>query len=285
MNIYYIDGKYVREDEAVVSVNDMVVLRGYGAFDFLRTYGGRPFFLDDHIRRLQNSTGMLGLHFPWSVAEVTDIVLNTLQKNDHDEYNIRIVVTGGVSPDGITPHDNSSLIVMVTDTFQMEPKLYTDGAAIITTRVERYIPEAKSTTYLPAIIALQNARAKGAIESIYVDRHDRLLEGTTSNLFMFVDGKLVTPGDGVLPGVTRKVLLDVLKKAFTVEIRDIHTKELESAEEVFLSSSNKEVMPVVRIDDRVIADGKPGVKTRKAMSLFREYTSAYAAGNVYPIVA
>ncbi len=280
MNTYYIDGKYVKENEAVVSVNDMVVLRGYGAFDFLRTYGGRPFFLSDHIRRLQNSTGMLGLHFPWSLDEVTEIVLNTMRKNDHQEYNIRIVVTGGVSPDGITPHDNSSLIVMVTDIHRMQPELYSDGAAIITTRVERYAPEAKSTTYLPAILALRNARLKGAVESVYVDRRNRLLEGTTSNLFLFTGGKLVTPGAGILPGVTRKVLLDVLKEAFDIEIRDIHAEELERVDEVFLSSSNKEVMPVTRIDDRVIADGKPGEQTRKAMGLFREYTTAYAAGKV-----
>jgi len=278
MNTYYIDGRYVPEDEAAISVNDMIVLRGYGAFDFLRTYGGRPFFLQDHVRRLQNSTKLMGLHFPWSLSEIEAIVLETIRKNDLAECNVRIVVTGGVSADGITPQDNASLIVMVTDVHPMRPEWYSEGAAITTNRVERYCPEAKSTNYLAAIVALRKARAVGAVESVYVDRHDRLLEGTTSNLFLFVGDKLVTPGDGILPGVTRNVLMEVLKKEFPIEVRDVHMGELEQVAEVFLSSSNKEVMPVVRIDDCVIGAGKPGKRTRKAMRLFLEFTKAYARG-------
>ena len=105
MDIYYVDGKFVDEDDAVISVKDMSVLRGYGAFDFLRTYGGKPFYLKEHIQRLETSANLIGLHMPCSKEEIADIVMQTLAKNNHEESNIRLVITGGASHDSITPRE------------------------------------------------------------------------------------------------------------------------------------------------------------------------------------
>lgn len=276
MNIYYIDGSYVPEDRAVLSVNDLGLLRGYGVFDFLRTYNRRPFLLEDHVARLSRSAGLIGLSLPCSENDIMDIAMETLERNRGlAEANIRLVLTGGDSVDSITPMDRSRLLVMVTGLHHCPEQWYRDGAAVITTQDERYLPQAKTTNYLPAVLALSQARRQGAMESIYVDRGGRLLEGTTTNFFAFVDGTLTTPGNAVLPGITRKVILELADGQFAVEIRDIQREEIHRLEEVFITASNKEVVPIVRMDEYTIGSGRPGERTRRIMQLFAEYTHHY----------
>lgn len=275
MDTYYIDGKFVKEDDAVISVKDISVLRGYGVFDFMRTYGGKPFYIEDHIQRLENSADLVGIHLPCSKSEITDIVMQTLAKNNHAESNIRLVVSGGISPDSITPMGNSKLMVMVTELHPSPAEWYTKGVKIITSDIQRYMPGAKSTTYLQAIVVLKKAREQGAMESIYVDQNNRLLEGTVTNFFMFAGDKLVTARGGILPGITRQVLLDVLKDEFEIQIRDIDKSEIASATEAFISGSTREVVPVVKINDTPVGNGEIGPNVRRAMGIFSKYTTAY----------
>lgn len=276
MNVFYVDGEFLPENEAVISVNDIGLLRGYGVFDFLRTYNRRPFYLDDHVARLANSARLVDLELPCSQREVVDVAMQTLERNsDLAEANIRLVVTGGISADSITPANQTKLLVMVTDLHKCPSEWYRDGVAVITTNDERYIPTAKSTNYIPGILALSRARQQGAIESIYVDRFGRLLEGTTVNFFAFIGNKLVTPGSSILPGITRQVVLKLVENQFDLEIRDIHKDEMRLMDEVFITASNKEVVPVVRMDDRVLSGGKPGERTRRIMQQFADYTREY----------
>ena len=281
MDIYYIDGRYVDEDQCVLSVKDIIVLRGFGVFDFLITYNKRPFYLKEHVQRLENSAKKIGLKIRHSNDEICRIVEETVRRNTHhEESNIRIVYTGGISSDGVTPEGNGYLIVMVTPKHMLPDWWYSDGAKLVTAEIERFIPGAKSTNYLTAVWALERAHAMGAIESIYVDRHNHLLEGTTTNFFCFKGNKLVTPKLDILPGVTRSVLVDLLKGHFDLDIREIDRDELPSMEEVFISASNKEIVPIIQVDDVVINDGHPGPRTRKVMQLFRDYTTAYGLGKV-----
>lgn len=279
MSTFYIDGEFLQEDQAAISVNDIGLLRGYGVFDFLRTYNRRPFYLEDHVARLANSARLIDLSLPCTEREVIDITMKTLEHNSNlTEANIRLVITGGISPDSITPAHKTKLLVMVTGLHHCPAEWYRDGAAVITTNDERYMPSAKSTNYIPGILALSRARQQGAIESIYVDRYGRLLEGTTTNLFAFIGNKLVTPGASILPGITRKVVLKLVEAEFEVEVRDIHRDELRILDEVFLTASNKEVVPVCRLDDYTISGGRPGERTRRIMDLFAGYTSRYGQG-------
>ncbi len=281
MDTYYVDGVFVPEDQAVISVKDLAVLRGFGVFDFLITYNKRPFYLEAHVKRLQNSADKIGLKLNHTGAQICEIVEETVRRNTHhEESNIRILYTGGISSDGVTPEGNGKLLVMVTPKLELPGWWYTDGVKIITLDIERFIPGAKSTNYLSAVWALQQAHQEGAIESIYVDRHHRLLEGTTTNFFFFKEGKLITPPSDILPGITRSVILELVKDHFEVQLRDVHKEELETMEEVFITASNKEVVPVIQIDQTGIGDGKPGEKTRKVMRLFQEYTTAYGQGKV-----
>ena len=130
-DIYYIDGEFVRADRAAVPVDDLAILRGFGVFDFLRTYGGKPVFLRDHVARLQKSASQIGLDMPWAPEQIEETVLETLARNIHEESNIRIVVTGGSSPDFITPSGKPRLLILITTLMKAPDWWYSQGVKII----------------------------------------------------------------------------------------------------------------------------------------------------------
>ncbi len=276
MDTYYVNGEFVADNQAQISVNDLSVIRGFGVFDFLRTYNGVPFHLDDHLNRLERSARLIGLKLPHPKAEIGEIVKETLARSHHPESNIRIVVTGGLSSDGITPGESPKLLVMVTGVKQMPAEWYTKGAKVVTSHVDRFMPGAKSINYIPAILCQAEARNQQAIEAIYVDRNGYILEGTTSNIFAFIGDTLVTPPcDRVLPGITRQVVLTLAKKEFSVVERQLHKDEIRLFDEAFLASSIREVVPIVAIDSVQIGDGMPGSRTIKIMEMFRDNTNSY----------
>lgn len=276
MDIYYVNGTFVDDDQAQISVNDLSVLRGFGVFDFLRTYNGIPYHLDEHLHRLERSARLIGLQLPHSTTKIREIVGETLGRNNHKESNIRLVVTGGSSVDGITPGNSPQLLIMVTRVKQMPPEWYSDGAKVITSHVDRFLPGAKSINYIPAILCQNEARVQHAIEAIYVDRNGYMLEGTTSNIFAFVGDTLVTPPcDRVLPGITRQVILELAGKDFSIVERQLHKDEIRLLDEAFIASSVKEIVPIVAIDSIKLSGGKPGNRTQKIMELFRDDTTSY----------
>ncbi|HCY86564.1 MAG TPA: branched-chain amino acid aminotransferase [Desulfobacteraceae bacterium] len=281
MDTYYIDGEYVDEDNAVIPAKDITVLRGYGVFDFLITYNKRPFYLDAHIARLENSAREINLILNHSAEQIGAIVTETLARNPHHtESNVRIVYSGGISPDGVTPQGNGILMVMATPKYELPDWWYTDGAKIITVDMERFIPTSKSTNYLSAVFAQQKAHAKGAIEAIYKDRENRVLEGTTTNFFCIKGDTLITPPDNILPGITRGVVLDLLKDSYDIQLRHIQNDELPQMDEIFITASNKEIVPVIQIDDLVVGDGRPGERTKAVLNTWADYTRAYGLGEV-----
>lgn len=276
MSVFYVDGLFCEAEKALLPVDDLAIARGYGVFDFLRTYKGKPFHLDRHLKRLQNSARQIGLRLPWSLAELADIVLETLRRNDHAESNIRIIVTGGSSPDFTTPQHRPRLLVLVTPVVPLPQEWYAQGVKVITYPVERFLPTAKSINYLTAMLALDKARSNQAVEAVYVDHTGSVLEGTTSNLFLFKSTRLITPADRVLAGITRQVILDIARQQWEVRVRPVRLAELLAADEVFLSSSVKEVLPVVQVDGTRIGSAVPGENTRRLIALFDELVREYA---------
>ena len=276
MKTYYVDGKFIAENKAFIPVDDLAVLRGFGVCDLMRTYKGRPYFLNEHIQRLENSAKEIGLELSWSCEEIAQIVLETLRRNDNiNEANIRIVITGGSSPDFLTPQGNPRLLVLITPIPELPDSWYDHGVKVITIPIERDIPGAKSISYIPATIALKKARQKNGVEAIYVDRNNFAREGATSNLFAFINGRLVTPEQGVLKGITRQVILNVSKDLFEIELRQIHLDELLKADEVFITGTNKGVVPVVMIDNTSIGKGKPGDNTKKVIKALNQHTLSF----------
>jgi len=273
MKIYYVDGEFVPSDKAVIPVEDLAVIRGYGVCDIMRTYKGRPYFLDEHMDRLENSARKIGLSLPWTSVEIKEIVLATLSKNSGmDEANIRIVITGGSSPDFFSPNGNPRLIVMVTPIQKLPGSWYVKGIKVITHTQERAVPDAKVISYIPAALALKKAEKQNAVEAIYVNQKNEALECTTSNLFAFFNTTLVTPDQGILKGITRKLILSLGSRFFTIEERGLKLEELLQADEVFISGTNKGVVPVIQIDETIIANGKPGKKTQTIIQALDQHS-------------
>jgi len=272
MKTFYIDGEFVPENKAFIPVDDLAVLRGFGVCDLMRTYNGKPYFLNEHIKRLENSAKEIGLELPWSCDDMVKIVLETLKKNKTiNEANIRIVITGGSSPDFITPHGNPRLLVLVTQIPKLPASWYEKGVKVITLPIERDIPGAKSISYIRATMALKKAKKENAVEALYVDRHGFVRECATSNFFAFINDLLVTPDRDVLKGITRQVVLDISKDLFDIELRQLPLDEVLKADEVFITGTNKGVVPVVRIDDTMIHGGIPGKNTARVIKALNDH--------------
>ena len=282
-NIFYVDGEYVDSAAARLPADDLAVLRGYGIFDFTRTYGGRPFRLDDHLQRLQRSADLILLDLPHSLDGIRDVAFETLARNGYPgngaDARLRIVVTGGASPDDITPAGPARLLVLVSPFAAQPAARYRDGIKLVTNRQERYLPEAKTINYVPAIVALRRAQQADAVEAIYVNRAGHALEGTTTNLFAVFGDRLVTPATEILYGVTRQAVLELAARRMPLEQRVLPLAELLRADEVFITSSSKEVCPVCQVDETRIGQGAPGPHTRALMQAFTQLAAAWARGD------
>ncbi len=268
---YYVDGQFVPEEQAGVSFHDTGFVRGYGVFDFLRTYGRTPFRLREHLERLAYSAAAIDLPLTWSLDELDAIVHETLARNPQaSDVSIRLVVTGGYSPGFLFPAGDLSLYVLIAPLAPPEPRLLAEGASLVTVDHERFLPSVKSLNYITAIRALKQARAAGAIEALYRTRDNRLTECTTSNFFAFKQGRLVTSDVEVLAGITRLVTLEIADDIYPIDYRTLGYDELGELDEAFITSTTKEIMPIVRVDDVTIGDGRVGPHTQRLMAIWRE---------------
>jgi branched-chain amino acid aminotransferase len=270
--IYFIDGKYVKKENAFIHVNDIGLLRGYAVFDYLKTYFGKPFHLSDHLERLQNSATHIGLEIPYSLNEIKNICSELLKRNSFPESNLRIVVTGGTGADSKSKGE-PVLIVTCEPRIVMNPEYYTDGIWLKTVEDCREISLSKTCNYIRAVNYLDKYKKSGFSEVLYV-LNSRVLECTSSNIFFIKGNSIITPDTGVLEGITRKVIFEVCSKFMNVELRDVMIDELPEAEEAFISSTEREIMPVVMIDDKRISNGKVGEKTKRIHQEFIKYVKS-----------
>lgn len=271
--INYINGKFLPADKSFVSVMDIGLLRGFGVFDFMVTYNNLPFLLNEHIDRLFHSAGLIGLVIGKSKDGIKNIVVKTLKKNTwKSEKTVRIVVTGGVGNSSTEQSIKPTIIVIVEPKHDYPDEYYKNGVSVFTYDYVRPLAHAKSLEYAKAIAALQISRKKGGVESIYYDgKSKNVSEATTSNLFIVKNGSIVTSDENVLNGVTRDLVLKLLKKKFKVSERKVKLSELYSADEIFMTASNKEIMPVVAVDKKKIGNGKVGILTKEVMNIFRDF--------------
>ncbi len=268
--LWYVDGQWVHPNEAQISLNDLAVLRGYSAFEALRTYNRQPFRLDEHLNRLYHSAELIDLSIPWSHAEIAAIIHEIIDRNPYKQASIRMLVTGGLTEDGILPLNKPALAVLISPLGERDLSKFEQGYTLITTRLQRETPEAKTTSYVSAIRALKVAARQHADDALFVNEHNQVLEGTRSNFFIFRDDTLVTPHNGVLIGVTRNVVLELANGHFPIEERPILLDELPLADEAFVTASSREITPVVQIDDIIIGNGKPGPHTWELEQSFIE---------------
>lgn len=263
------NGKIIPYEDAVVHISDLGLLRSYAAFDYCRTYNGRPFRLKDHLARFRNSARGLMLPLNYTDEEIGETIVELLKKSNLPEAGFRLVITGGNSPDGMTTVEPNFFI-----TVEKLPEYPADnwekGIKLITSEYLRDVPAVKSTGYLNAIRLMPLVERYAAHDMLYC--HDgQVLELTRDNFFLFKENTLVTPKQNILFGITRMVVLEICRGVFPIEERAVSTAELGQATEAFLTGTTKGVMPVVQLDDTVIGDGTVGANTRKLTDLFRKY--------------
>lgn len=268
--LVYIHDQFIEGSKAHVSALDLSVLRGFGVMDYLRTYGGRPFRLKDHLERFIFSAEEFGLKVPKSIEEIEEIIEELLRSVFFEETSIKLVLTGGVSEDQLMP-EGDSVFFAVAYPFKPFPDIYfEEGIKITTECYQRPFPKAKSIQYLPAIVALKKGEKKGAVDVLFHDEKGFLLETGTANFFALKEGKFITPRKGILEGITRKVVLELED----VKERAIHKSEIKSFEGVFLASSNKEIMPVIQIDNYIINNCVIPLRIQDLMKRFANHTRA-----------
>jgi branched-chain amino acid aminotransferase len=267
---WYIGGQWVHPDKATISINDAAVLRGYSVFESLRTYDRRPFHLDLHLMRLYRSARLIEMEIPWPSEHIAEIVREAIARNTYRHAAIRLLITGGESEDGILPSREPVLVVLITPLGERDLEQFAQGCKLITTKLQRNSPEAKTTNYIAAVRALKEAARRGATDALFVNEREHLLEATRSNFFIFRGDTLITPRRGILAGITRNVVLELARSRFAIEERPILLEELVLADEAFITSSSKEITPVIQIDDLIIGDGKPGQRTYQLEQLFIE---------------
>lgn len=267
---WYVGGRWVHPHEATISINDIALLRGYSAFEALRTYDRKSFHLREHLERLYRSAEIIELALPWPSSFVAEIIHEIIARNTYQHAAIRLLVTGGVSEDGLVASGQPTLIVMITELGERDMERFARGIRLVTTHLQRESPEAKTTNYMAAVRALKEAERRKASDALFVNEQGHVLEATRSNFFIFRGDTLVTPRDGILLGITRQVVLELARGRFPIEERPIHLDELRSADEAFISSSSREITPVVQIDDLIIGQGKPGPRTSELEQRFIE---------------
>ena len=270
----FVNGQYVEKPQ--ISCYDLGFLRGYGLFEHFRTYEKRLFFLHKRLARIRNSAQKIGIPLSYTDSEIETIIKHLIENNGFEESSIRIILTRGITDDWITPSSDSSLVILTKSFNTFPAHYYEHGIQAITSNEIRLYPEIKSLNYLGALIALQQAKSKGAKEALYCNVKGEILEGTTCNFFGIKKGKLYTASDQILMGITREIVLKIAGEEFEIELRPILLDDIAQLDEAFITSSLKEIVPIIKINDQIIGDGMPGPHTKHLLHLFRSFSSECA---------
>lgn len=278
----YINGKFVDQSQATVSVFDHGLLYGDGVFEGIRSYNKRVFKLNEHIDRLFESALSIMLNIPMTHKQLVEAVKKSLRVNRLSDAYIRLVVTRGVGDLGLDPRKcKHPTVFIIADSIQLYPKeLYERGLDIITVATQRNVPEAlnpqiKSLNYLNNILGKIEAINAGYQEALMLSVSGYVTECTGENIFMVKGKGLVTPPAyiGALRGITRQSVMELALKSKLSVKEDLLTRhDLFNADEVFLTGTAAEIVPIVKIDGRVIGSGKPGSVTKKLQTLFHRLT-------------
>lgn len=278
----YIDGKFYGERDARVSVFDHGLLYGDGVFEGIRAYNGRVFKLKEHIDRLFSSAHAIQLEIPRSHAELCRATVETIRANKLRDAYVRLVVTRGVGTLGLNPRScKNPSVIIIAGKIQVYPAaLYARGMDIVTVPTVRNLhsavnPAIKSLNYLNNILAKIEANNAGVEEAVLLNAEGYVAECTADNLFIVKNGALFTPplSAGALYGITRATVMELAEQA-GVEVSEpnLTRYDLFNADECFVTGTGAEIMPVVKIDGRVIGSGKPGPLTKKLVEAYHALT-------------
>jgi branched-chain amino acid aminotransferase group I len=276
-DIVYLNGELMPRHEAMISPFDRGFLYGYALFETMRSYGGGVFRLERHLSRLWRSAERLALAAELEAYDLEQAVYRTLEANGLADARIRLTVSAGPGERGLSRPVGGSVMVLVSaEKLALSLQAYERGisAAIVSTRRNSLSPlsRMKVANYLDNLIAHSEAAAQGADEAILLNERGCIAEGSMSNIFLVAGGQLLTPSEesGVLPGITREAVLDLARDlGIEAVVGEIALANLRRADEAFLTSSVREVLPITRIDDGPVGRGEPGPVTKRLMAAYR----------------
>ena len=279
MLVAFLNGKFVPLKNAKVSILDRGFLYGDGVFETMRSYDSKVFQLERHIDRLLISLKILRIKIPYTKNKLCSLVNKALRLNKLNNAYIKLLATRGITPGGIDiPKTGKPTLVIYTSPLRKIPEnIYKKGIEINFAYVDKneksFIARIKSLNYLDNILARAEVRDDGFDEAVFINTKDNVTETTTSNIFMVKRSTVITPPltAGLLPGITRQVVIEIIKKYFRSKIceRNIRPGDLSNADEIFLTNSILEIVPVVKLGKRKIGDGTPGAFNRIIRTLYK----------------
>ena len=279
----YIDGEFFDKDNAKVSVFDHTLLYGDGVFEGIRVYSGCIFRAQDHIDRLYESAKYIMLTIPMEKQALLEAVADTIRRNDLRDGYVRLVITRGPGGLGLAPWlCPKASVIIIADSIRLYPQEYYDnGLPLVTVptmrnRVESLNARVKSCNYLNNILAKIEANNSGCVEALMLDHNGFVVECTGDNIFIIKKGVLLTPPIylGALEGITRNVIIEIARqKGYTVREEPFTRFDVFNADEIFLTGTAAEAIPVVEVDKRTIGTGKPGAITNELIDAFRARTT------------
>ena len=279
-DLIYVDGEFLPKEKAVVSVFDHGLLYGDGVFEGIRAYNGRVFKLKEHIKRLYESAKVILLNIGINQEEMCQIVVDSCAKNNIKDGYIRLVVTRGVGDLGLNPFlcKKESIICIAANIQLYDKKFYEEGLKIVTVPTTRNYHEAlnpriKSLNYLNNVMAKIEAIQAGVIEALMLNSQGYVAECTGDNVFLLKNDEIITPNiaSGALEGITRQAVIDLAKKrGITVREEFVTRFDVYTADEMFLTGTAAECIPVVEVDQRSIGNGKVGDVTKTLINDFHE---------------
>lgn len=272
--IAFVNENFVQGEKASLQLSDLAIQRGYAVFDFFRTKNYKPLFLGDYLDRFFTSGELLRLKSPKSKEDIKDIIRELIRQNDLPEAGVKLMLTGGYSPDGYSPVE-PNFIVTQHEIQLTTPEKFAAGIKVITCPHQRELPTVKSTNYLMGVWLQEKLREEKAADVLY-HNNGIVTEFPRSNVFVVTSsGRVVTPAKNVLAGITRKKVLELSKGTFDCVEDTITTDDLKMAKEIFATSTTKRVLPVVQVDDKIVGDGKPGPMTTKIAESFLNLEDKY----------
>ncbi|MDX9883175.1 MAG: aminotransferase class IV [Prolixibacteraceae bacterium] len=251
-----------------VPANSIGLNRGYTAFDFMKVVNGQPFCAERHLARFFRTMSLLRIEIPYSMTEVGTIVKTLAEKNTGNYYGLKFFA---VPVDTAGPEAYPADLYVVPVELPAYPdEMFTKGSALITKEYARFLPEAKSTNYLPGIFWENELKKHGAVEILYCF-NGQVFEATKSNVFVVVGPQVFTPEKGILKGITRSIVIDILhEKQIGFSEKEISTDELFAADEVFITSTTKGIAPIVKIDGQPIGNGNVGTISRMLIGEYQK---------------
>lgn len=274
MNEYcFLNGEVMPISEAKVSVLDIGLLRGFGVYDGLTAVAGKPFRFADHWTRFTDGAHALGLNIPITEESCEKKIKEILEKSSlgKDRANIRMILTGGNTLGGIEYDFEKPTFYITAEKWQSLPEeYYQKGAKLLTYHHLREMPEIKTVNYIKAVSLQEWRKTEGAVEILYLNDGE-VLECATSNICLVKDGVVITPAEQVLGGITLKAIFELAAEAgYQTERRLVYEEDLKTADEIFITSSFKDIVPVVKIDDYEVGKGLVGPVTKDLTERFAE---------------